>query len=676
MRLKNCVVLIVFVLPTVLSAVLSCHLLEAQFQQPTPEELKMTADPQYPDAAAVVLNYEEKTEDVVHYTSVYKRIKILNESAKNLATVSLGYIRGGGEISSISGRTIQPDGSIVPLNVKPADLMRVKQGQTEIHEVVFNLPAVQVGSIIEYYYQIRYDFGQLTRGGGGGMCSQPVWEIQGMFPVRKAHYSFTPCPGVLGNTAGVGGVGISGPHGEMLTDLSWYTHLPGNQPLKPNATNRFDLALDNIPPLPHEQWMPPIESLKYEVRFYYSSGGTVDDYWTRQAKFWLNDMNRDAEPTQAIKEAVTGIIAPADSELDKAKKLYAFVQTFDNTAFSRVRTKSEGWRSAKRAEDTLKQKSGAPPEITLLYLAMLRAAGLTAYPMMVADRQSAIFNPNYLNFRQINALVIILSEGGKETVLDPGEKMCPFGMVHWRHSGAGGIRQTASGTATAATPQLAYSANTVTRRANLTVNPDGSVSGKLNFSFTGQQALNWRQLALRMDQNELNHRFDEWLSTQIPAGTQAHIAGWSKLDVAEGELTAEASVSGTPGSVAGKRIVLPAAFFANAESRNFAAEASRQYPVDMQYAEQVKDGVLYHLPTGYTAEGVPPAANVPWTGHAVYLLKPNVGPNGLNVGVALTRAFTLLDANEYAQLRDFYQKVATAGQQQIVLTPRAAPGGN
>jgi len=673
MRLKHSLVPVLFALPMVLS----CSLLRAQFQQPTPEELKMTADPQYPDADAAILNYEQKVDDTVYYTSEYKRIKILRDSAKHLATVSMGYLRGDTEIAAIQGRTIHPDGTIIPLTVKPADLLDFKKGDAEVHEVVFNLPDVTIGSIIEYYYQIRY--GEKSGGFGNrtlGFCTTPYWEIQGNYPVRKAHYSFTPCSGLLDNTPGTGGTVIRDANGVDLHDLAWFVLLPGGKTLQPNSTHRFDLALENIPPVSHEQWMPPIDSTRYQVRFYFSTGGSTGTYWDEEAKSWLNEINHLSEPTDSIRRAVAGIVAPNDPDLEKAKKLYAAVQALDNTNFSRAKGKTEGYRTIRRAEDILNQKSGSAQDMALLYLAMLRGAELTAYPMKLVDRQHGIFNPNYLDFGQLNATVVILSIGGNETVLDPGEKMCPFGMVHWRHSGAGGIRQTASGVGPWITPLLPYASNTLIRRANVTVNPDGSVSGKLSFSFTGQQALNWRQLALRLDQGELNHRFDEWLASQLPTGTQAHIAGWNKLESTDGDLTAEATVSGTPGSVTGKRIVLPATFFSNAETRTFTAEANRQFPVDMQYADQVKDGVLYHLPAGYAAEGVPPAANIPWTGHAVYLLKPNPGPNGLNVGVALTRAFTLLDAAEYPQLRDFYQKVATASQQQIVLTAGGAAGGN
>ena len=69
--------------------------------------------------------------------------------------------------------------------------------------------------------------------------------------------------------------------------------------------------------------------------------------------------------------------------MDKAKKLYAAVQALDNTDYSRKKSASEmkqlKIKEAKHAEDTWAQKSGTSEDIAMLYLAMLRAAGLNAY---------------------------------------------------------------------------------------------------------------------------------------------------------------------------------------------------------------------------------------------------------------------------------------------------------
>ena len=66
----------------------------AQFQAPTDEELKMTAEPKAPGAAAVYLNVEEIANDPIHYQSFYARIKVLTEKGKELATVEVPYFKG------------------------------------------------------------------------------------------------------------------------------------------------------------------------------------------------------------------------------------------------------------------------------------------------------------------------------------------------------------------------------------------------------------------------------------------------------------------------------------------------------------------------------------------------------------------------------------------------------
>jgi len=645
-------------------------LLHGQFTQPTPEELKMTADPAYPDAAAIYLFREFKTDDTLHYRSEHVRIKVLTELGKELATVNLGYFRGANTINDIQARTIHADGTVIPLNVKPADLLRAKEGEAEVHQVTFNLPSVEVGSILEYYYQVRYDEHRY---------SSPSWEIQQRFPVRKAHFTFIAFPGFFG-AAGVGGNYLVDYHGQALSDLLWYANLPKGVTLNPSQNGHFDLSVSDIPPLPREQWMPPIESRRYQVIFYYSPGKSEQAYWTNEAGYWLKDVNHFAEPTGVIKNAAASLVAPGDSDIDKAKKLYAAVQAMDNTNFSRVKSKEElknqGMKPAKRAEDTWTQKSGSSEDLALLYLALLRGAGLTAYPMKVVNRDQAIFNPGYLYFPQLDDLVIILSTGGKEIFLDPGEKMCPFQMVNWKHTGAGGIRQTDKGTGPSASPLLPYTANTVTRRAEVTVNGDGSITGKLQFAFTGQEALHWRQQALTVEEDALKQNFDEWMKRQLPSGVQAQFVRFAKLDDPDSDLAAYATVTGAPGSATGKRLLLPGTFFADTQTQVFIEQPNRTQPIDMHYAEQIKDGVLYHLPAGFSVESLPQATSVPWPSYAVLQIKALATGNDVTATHTVGRAFSFLSPDEYAPLRDFYQKVATADQQQLVLTASAAGKGN
>src|SRR5580698_7270298 len=96
---------------TALSPAVVC----AQFQQPHPEELKMTSDPKAPGADAEYLYFEEVDNDAHHSQNYYARIKVFTEKGKEAATVELPYWGGEFSISSISARTIHTDGTVIAM---------------------------------------------------------------------------------------------------------------------------------------------------------------------------------------------------------------------------------------------------------------------------------------------------------------------------------------------------------------------------------------------------------------------------------------------------------------------------------------------------------------------------------------------------------------------------------
>ncbi len=171
-------------------AALSPALVRAQFQQPTDEELKMTSDPKAQGAAAVYLNISDVANDPMHYQSHYVRIKVLTEKGKDLSKIEVPYVKGNWKITDIKGRTIHSDGTIIPLNVKPEDLLNEKSGELQFRKMVFTLPSVEVGSILEYTYTIRYDDNEF---------SSPIWDIQGDYFIHSGHYQFTPFKAFMPN---------------------------------------------------------------------------------------------------------------------------------------------------------------------------------------------------------------------------------------------------------------------------------------------------------------------------------------------------------------------------------------------------------------------------------------------------------------------------------------------
>jgi hypothetical protein len=186
----------------------------------------------------------------------------------------------------------------------------------------------------------------------------------------------------------------------------------------------------------------------------------------------------------------------------------------------------------------------------------------------------------------------------------------------------------------------------------------------------GQEALYWRQTALRNDPDELKMQFDRWLGSFVPEGVEVHIDHFLGLDDPEVNLMAMVKVRGSLGSATSKRLLLPGFFFQTRGRQPFVSQEKRLEPVDMHFADQVTDQITYHLPANLTVEGAPQDAKILWEGHAAMIAKSKIDPGQIVIARALSRGFTFAKPEEYQNLRGFYQKVAAADQAQLVLAKK------
>jgi hypothetical protein len=667
-----------------------------KFQEPTKEELQMTSDPKAPGADAVYLYREETTDNYNKYVSVHARIKVLTEKGKRWATFEVPYNAGYQAKPAVEGRTVHPDGSVYPLTISDTDLLEVQNKAVTLHKLVLNLPSVTVGSILEYRWtrpMVGSDLERLSGANeelaqkefraslaGSELAYEiPEWEVQQPLFVHKARYIFSPFTKLETN-------GVMHPtffdryiDGQLAHYLICTAHLPVGQSVSESPDFLYSLDIADVPAISYEPNAPPEGGLTYRVRFYFSPYLSSGDYWAGETKRWSGELDRFAEQTKDIKDTASQIIAGADAPDAKARKLYDAVQALDNTDFTRAKNEAERKQlhlraELKKAEDVWKEKSGSGNDIAALYLALARAAGLKADGLKVADRSREIFDPNFLSLNQFDDLLVVLHIDGKDIYLDPGQKLCPFGQLAWNNTFAGGLQQNASGPVY--TPPNQIKDAITAHAADLTLDAHGAVTGTVKILMNGPRALYWRQLNLTTDPEEVKKRFNESLNALLPDGIAGEVIGFQGLDTSAGYLAAAVKVSGQLGTATGKRLLLPGFFFSTGAHAQFASEEKRTEAVDLHFAEQVIDDAVYHLPTGYTVEGAPQPAQLPWPDHAALVVKTAPGPGVIDIKHIFARGFVLLDPKEYPALRDYYQKIAATDQQQLVLTATAGAAGN
>jgi hypothetical protein len=122
------------------------------------------------------------------------------------------------------------------------------------------------------------------------------------------------------------------------------------------------------------------------------------------------------------------------------------------------------------------------------------------------------------------------------------------------------------------------------------------------------------------------------------------------------------------GTATSKRLLLPGFFFESLGKQPFIDREKRLLPVDMQYGEVVADQVTYHTPPDLSVEGSPQDAKVAWNDRGVLVTKTIAVSGSVTIGRTFGRVFTVIEPNEYQDLRGFYQKVAVSDKQQLVLT--------
>jgi Domain of Unknown Function with PDB structure (DUF3857) len=653
----------------------------AQWTVPTPEELSMTSQPEVPGAAAVYLFREEITEDSLHMFSIYVRLKVLTERGKDYANVELEYEHNSDGsstvIEDVQGRTIHPDGTIIPFTGKPYEKLVEKTQGVRFMAKVFTLPDVEVGSIIEYRYKLRLD---------DHWFRAPTWYIQSDLYTRKSHYLWKPTDEQLVTSDDSGG--------QLTNSVFWTPILPPGIQLThirlpaPGYGHEGQLILEvnahDIAPSPREEYMPPLSSFTYRVLFYYSPYRTGEEFWKKESKHWAKQRDKFIGPGSAVTAAVHDLTVPTDTQDQKLRKIYAAVMKLENTNFTRQHSneeeKAQGFKEVRTTDDIWTRKRGSDDQITELFVAMARAAGLKAYLAAVTSRDRSLFFPSYLSLSQLNDYVAIVNIDGKEQYFDPGARYCPYQHLAWRHSQTSGIRQTDAGADMAQMPAESYTYSRTQRVANLTIDKDGAVTGTIKMAYIGSPGLHWRQQALVGDAASLDRELRTSVEELMPHGIEVKVDSIEKLEDYDQPLIVKLNVTGVLGSSTGKRLLIPGDIF-EANAKPAFPHEKRDVPVYFSYPYMTQDAVRITFPSTLVVESLPVSGTASFQKFALYAMKTESTPTTFTMHRDYALGEIIFKTEEYPELRSFYSKMENKDQETVVLTtassaPKPTPTGN
>ncbi|MEO7028904.1 MAG: DUF3857 domain-containing protein [Acidobacteriaceae bacterium] len=639
-----------------------------QWVKPTAEELSMTAVPGHPGAPAAYLLREEITKDDLHVVQHYERIKILTEKGKDYANVELRFASFTGDfgdynndnktVSDIAGRTIHADGTVIPFSGKPYRKVIYKGPYFKYQARVFTLPDVEVGSIVEYRYATRID---------DNIFEAPDWFIQGDIFTKAAHFVWYPTVRELGSSEGT------------VNSITMFPILPDGVKLEHRETpgagqnepqQIYELTAHDVAALPEEDFMPPMRSFTYRVLFAYSAYRSGPEFWKSTGKKWAKEMDKFIGPDNSLKAATETVVAGAQTQEDKLKKIYAAVMAMENTDFTRdhqsKEDKATGLGKISTAGDVFKHGRGYGNELAAVYVGMARAAGMKAYLMMVPDRSKRLFTPGWMSLNQFDNSIAIVNVDGKERFFDPGQRYCAFGHLAWEDTMVQGMRQVDGGSDFATTPGDNYTDTKTGRVANLTMDERGEVTGPVNLSFTGSAALDWRRQALRGDEESLKLALRTTLEGMLPKTLEVKVTSIENLTDYEKPLVANFTVAGSLGTPTGKRLILPVDLFLVDDAVTFPHD-KREMPVYFPYPQTVQDALRIKFPATLTVEAAPPETKVKFHDAGLYSIVAATAPDSVTVRRSYLFNGVVVQVKDYGDLRTFYSQMETKDKDSIVL---------
>jgi hypothetical protein len=442
------------------------------------------------------------------------------------------------------------------------------------------------------------------------------------------------------------------------------------QPVRNKET--YELELSGVPPFFSEAQMPAAENYKATVKFFYGNTDTsgVRTFWAQKARHWSLQINNFIGDHKDIRTAAAAAIGNATDSEEKLRRLYARAQEIRNLGWEGERSshqeKEEQLKDNNSVVDVLKHGYGYDRDITEFFVAMARASGFDASVILVASRERRFFQPEYLVAHQYHSSIAGVALNGKNLLLEPATRFCPFGSVRWINTGTSALKIGKEIWTFFIMPPAGPERASVLRSARVTLDEEGSLQGRITVTFEGGEALERQLIALQTDEAGRNGSMEEEVTSWLPPQSSVKMLssqGWQQTG---GPVIVDFEIN-VPGYAvsAGDRLLMPATLFPTTQKDTF-KRAERKYPVYFHYAFSELNLAVIGVPANFALENLPEPMDAS-TPFGSYRKTSKTGENQIITSRALTVKEPLFEPQKYLELKDFFSQVQTGDESQVVL---------
>ena len=444
----------------------------------------------------------------------------------------------------------------------------------------------------------------------------------------------------------------------------------------------YTWELRNLPWIEPEAHSPAMHSLapRLGVNYYPEDPATPA---ARPVKNWhdlsvwaAGFFDPPAAVTDAIRAKSAELTAGAATELDKIRAIAAFVQKTNYMAVAINMARGGGYQPH-AADQVLARHYGDCKDKATLMRALLKAAGIESYPVVIYASDRQFVRPEWPSPNQFNHAIIAVRISpetklpsvidhpklGRLLIFDPTSQVTPVGNLPEDEQGSYALVIAGRDGDLVAMPVLPANLNRIESAAEGQLKPDGSLVAQLRRQYFGQSASYLRHMALFGQHDELKRTFEESLSDRLGGLSLDRIEPTDRMADDQFGLNMDVTVKQFGHMLQGRLLMVAPGALARGSYR-FPAKP-RTAPVRLT-AAQFQDSVNIAVPAQFKVDELPDPVKV--TGdYGSFSAKWKAEGGKILFEQSIELKDTIAPAADYAKVRAFFDQVDSARNSSVVL---------
>ena len=602
----------------------------------------------------------------------HQRLKVLTKNGMDEANFVIPQYKSGNveeKIIKLKAATFNLEGDkVVESKLLDKDIFKDQYSKYTLL-TKFGLPNVKEGSILEVSYVIESDFLFNFRG----------WDFQGENPVVYTEYTVN-IPSFFNYVSyGQGYL----PFDDKTTRSNPHTYRinrRGNEPFARTEYIQLDVVdsetkwvMKNVPAMKREPFTTTLENHISKISFQLASynfpnqpPSPVMSTWGKLHEDLMKDEDFGAHLARGngwLDEDIKAITAEAKTPLEKAKALHAFMRE----KFAITETGNSKYLSD-NPRNLWKNKKGKAADANIMLVTLLRAAGITADPVLISTREHGVSHEMYPLINEYNYVIGHAKIDEKEYYFDCTDPMLAFGKLPLKCYNGHSILLGSQ-----VTPVYLDADDVVEQKTTMITifnqDPEKMWTGEVSSRLGYYESHSIREKVKESGMGKV--------TTDIKNGLPAEVEVTTPVvnDLKEYDKSVSVKYGLDFSNMKDEDIIYLSPLLGERQKDNPFTAAERNYPVEMPYA--FKEMIIFSIvvPQGYVVDELPKSTRVKLdengSGMFEYLVQQTDNLIQGRATVELKQANFAAEA--YDQLREFFIYVIKKQGEQIVLKKKANP---